>query len=225
MKSLYLVFGLQSVLAWIVSAAAARGARRRRACGRARCAGRRVVRLRHRRSKRSRTRSSRASRRRPETSGRVLDSGLWRYTRHPNYFGEFCVWWGFYLDRARGRRLVGDRLAAPHVGAAAESLRRHAAGERHRRAAARLPRLHRAHAMRSFRASARIEAGARMRAAPLPVPLRCVACALARTAAAERAARMAFPRLSGRARDRPSPLHAARGRRRSASSRARRASK
>lgn len=29
--------------------------------------------------------------------GRVMDSGLWRYTRHPNYFGDFCVWWGFYL--------------------------------------------------------------------------------------------------------------------------------
>ncbi len=29
--------------------------------------------------------------------GEVLDTGLWRYTRHPNYFGEFCVWWGFYL--------------------------------------------------------------------------------------------------------------------------------
>ena len=29
--------------------------------------------------------------------GRVLDTGLWRYTRHPNYFGEFCVWWGFYV--------------------------------------------------------------------------------------------------------------------------------
>ena len=33
-------------------------------------------------------------------AGRVLDTGLWRYTRHPNYFGEFCVWWGFYLIAA-----------------------------------------------------------------------------------------------------------------------------
>ena len=29
--------------------------------------------------------------------GRVLDTGLWRYSRHPNYFGEFCVWWGLWL--------------------------------------------------------------------------------------------------------------------------------
>ena len=32
--------------------------------------------------------------------GRVLDKGLWRYSRHPNYFGEFCVWWGFFLFAA-----------------------------------------------------------------------------------------------------------------------------
>ena len=30
-------------------------------------------------------------------SARVLDTGLWRYTRHPNYFGEFCIWWAFWL--------------------------------------------------------------------------------------------------------------------------------
>jgi steroid 5-alpha reductase family enzyme len=29
--------------------------------------------------------------------GRVMDRGLWRYTRHPNYFGDFMVWWGVWL--------------------------------------------------------------------------------------------------------------------------------
>ncbi len=29
--------------------------------------------------------------------GRVMDKGLWAYTRHPNYFGECLVWWGFYV--------------------------------------------------------------------------------------------------------------------------------
>ncbi|MGD9960007.1 DUF1295 domain-containing protein [Nocardioides sp.] len=27
----------------------------------------------------------------------VMDQGLWRYTRHPNYFGDACVWWGLWL--------------------------------------------------------------------------------------------------------------------------------
>jgi steroid 5-alpha reductase family enzyme len=33
----------------------------------------------------------------PENKSRVMQTGLWRHTRHPNYFGESCVWWGFYL--------------------------------------------------------------------------------------------------------------------------------
>lgn len=33
----------------------------------------------------------------PANRGRVMDRGLWRYTRHPNYFGDFLVWWGLYL--------------------------------------------------------------------------------------------------------------------------------
>lgn len=33
----------------------------------------------------------------PGSKGKVMDRGLWRYTRHPNYFGDFCVWWGLWL--------------------------------------------------------------------------------------------------------------------------------
>jgi steroid 5-alpha reductase family enzyme len=34
---------------------------------------------------------------RPGNQGQVMDRGFWRLTRHPNYFGDFCICWGLYL--------------------------------------------------------------------------------------------------------------------------------
>ena len=39
----------------------------------------------------------RAFLRKPENRGHIIRSGLWRYTRHPNYFGESTRWWGIFL--------------------------------------------------------------------------------------------------------------------------------
>jgi len=50
----------------------------------------------------------------PANRDRVLDTGLWRYTRHPNYFGDAAVWWGLYL-LACGSWLGVATLPAPIV--------------------------------------------------------------------------------------------------------------
>lgn len=42
----------------------------------------------------------------PGNRGRVLDTGLWAYTRHPNYFGEACIWWAFFLFALASGSLV-----------------------------------------------------------------------------------------------------------------------
>ena len=33
----------------------------------------------------------------PDSKGKVMDQGLWAYTRHPNYFGESLMWWGLFF--------------------------------------------------------------------------------------------------------------------------------
>lgn len=38
----------------------------------------------------------------PGQRGQVMATGLWRYSRHPNYFGEACVWWGLWLIALAG---------------------------------------------------------------------------------------------------------------------------
>jgi steroid 5-alpha reductase family enzyme len=33
----------------------------------------------------------------PKSKGHLMQTGLWRYTRHPNYFGESLMWWGLFI--------------------------------------------------------------------------------------------------------------------------------
>jgi steroid 5-alpha reductase family enzyme len=98
-KSLYLVFGLQATLAWIISAPLAAAIFSDQPVGLLDAAGAAlaVFGLGFEAAADAQLARFKAN---PRNAGRVMDRGLWRYTRHPNYFGEFCVWWGFWLVAA-----------------------------------------------------------------------------------------------------------------------------
>ncbi len=49
----------------------------------------------------------------PANQGKVLDTGLWRYTRHPNYFGDAATWWGLYLIAAETGWIGAASIPAP----------------------------------------------------------------------------------------------------------------
>jgi steroid 5-alpha reductase family enzyme len=98
-KSLYLVFGLQAVLAWLISAPLAPAIQATGSPGISGALGAALAAF-------GIAYEATADRQlarflaRADNSGRVMDQGLWRYSRHPNYFGEFCVWWGLYVMAA-----------------------------------------------------------------------------------------------------------------------------
>ena len=95
-KSLYLVFGLQGVLAWVISLPLLAAILSGKPLGLLDAVGillwtvgmffEAVGDWQLSRFKAD-----------PANKGKVLDTGLWRYTRHPNYFGNACIWWGLYV--------------------------------------------------------------------------------------------------------------------------------
>ena len=95
-KSFYLVFGLQGLLAWIISAPLAAAVASPAPLGPLDWAGAALAAFGIVFESVADAQLARF-RRDPAGAGRVLDSGLWRWSRHPNYFGECCVWWGIYL--------------------------------------------------------------------------------------------------------------------------------
>jgi len=94
-KSAYLVFGLQAVLAWILSTplwvavASPAPLSGLDAVGALVWLAGFVI--------ETVADGQLAGFRRSAATSAVLDRGLWRYTRHPNYFGEATLWWGYYL--------------------------------------------------------------------------------------------------------------------------------
>ncbi len=105
-KSLVLVFALQAVLAWLVSAPFFAGMAGTGALGGLDAAGLAlaafgIVFEAVADAQMARFKGDAANR------GQVMDRGLWRYTRHPNYFGETCVWWGFWLAALAGAGPAG----------------------------------------------------------------------------------------------------------------------
>lgn len=96
LKSLYLVFGLQAALAWIVALPFMAIVQGTGELGVVAIMGLLLAAFGIAFESIADWQLERFKKR-ADSKGAVLDSGLWRYSRHPNYFGECCAWWGFGL--------------------------------------------------------------------------------------------------------------------------------
>lgn len=96
LKSLYLVFGLQAVLAWIISLPLLAATTSTAPLNGLDAAGVAIWAFGFCWESLADWQLARF-RRHPGHARAVCDDGLWRYCRHPNYFGECCVWWGFFI--------------------------------------------------------------------------------------------------------------------------------
>jgi steroid 5-alpha reductase family enzyme len=100
-KSLYLIFGFQALLAWIISLPLLGAVSSLRPLGVFDAAGviLWLVGFAFEAGGDWQLARFKAD---PANQGKVMDRGFWGLTRHPNYFGDFCIWWGFYLLAASG---------------------------------------------------------------------------------------------------------------------------
>lgn len=96
LKSLYIVFGLQAILAWIISISLLGGINSDAPINLLDYAGIALFAIGFIWEMMADWQLSRFKAN-PNNKQKVLNTGLWRYSRHPNYFGECCVWWGLYL--------------------------------------------------------------------------------------------------------------------------------
>ncbi len=96
LKSLVYVFALQAALAWIVSAPTLAAVVGTREFGPLDIAGIAIAIVGFAFEAIGDTQMARFKAD-PANQGQVMDRGLWRYTRHPNYFGEAALWWGVWL--------------------------------------------------------------------------------------------------------------------------------
>ena len=96
LKSIYIIFGLQAGLAWVISLPLLLAISVNTEIGYLELAGA-VIWIIGFFFEATADQQLYRFKSNPHNKGKVLDTGLWAYSRHPNYFGEFLIWWGYFM--------------------------------------------------------------------------------------------------------------------------------